>query len=136
MIKITGTLNGDGAGFLGGVNASNGSGPGAGLTSLGNTGTYGAGGASYGGTGGRGAASNTVAYSQKGLPGPTYGTLSSDSIDMGSGGAGAASGGGAGGAGIRLVAGVISVTGTVSSNGSAGTLAILNGAGGGVRRRN
>ncbi|HWY39078.1 MAG TPA: DUF2341 domain-containing protein [Bacteroidia bacterium] len=131
MIRITGTLNGNGSGSLGGTPSSNGSGTGGGKTSLGNLGTFGGGGGSYGGRGGRGEATTATAYSQKGLPGLTYGTMSTDSIDMGSGGAGAASAGGAGGAGISLTADVIDISGTVNANGSDGTLASLNGGGGG-----
>lgn len=136
MIRIAGTLNGNGAGYLGGATGFNGSGPGAGQVSSGNTGTFGAGGASYGGLGGNGGgAGATATPSNVGQPGAIYGTLNTDSIEMGSGGGGSASGGagGAGGAGITLNGDVVHVlaTGIVSANGSNGVQAILNGAGGG-----
>lgn len=129
MIRITGNLIGDGSGFLGGTPGSNGSGPGAGKVSSGNLGTFGAGGASYGGSGGQGGGASAGV----GQPGPTYGTLSTDSIDMGSGGGGAASGGqgGAGGAGITLIGDVVDIPGIVTANGSDGVQAVLDGAGGG-----
>jgi hypothetical protein len=130
-IKIMGTLDGNGAGFLGGASATDGSGPGFGNTSTGNFGTFGGGGASYGGTGGAGGGPNTTNYSQTGIPGVMYGTLSTDSINMGSGGGGGATPGGAGGAGITLIGDVINITGTVRANGAAGTATNLNGGGGG-----
>ncbi|MGE0561787.1 MAG: DUF2341 domain-containing protein [Flavobacteriales bacterium] len=136
MIRIAGTLNGNGAGYLGGATGFNGSGPGAGQVSSGNTGTFGAGGASYGGLGGNGGgAGATATPSNVGQPGAIYGTLNTDSIEMGSGGGGSASGGagGAGGAGIALNGDVVNIlaTGIINANGSNGTQAILNGAGGG-----
>ena len=136
MIRVAGTLNGNGAGFLGGTPGTNGSGPGAGQVSSGNTGTFGAGGGSYGGLGGNGGGAGATANpSNVGQPGAIYGTLNTDSIEMGSGGGGSASGGagGAGGAGITLNGDVVNIlaTGIVSANGSNGVQAILNGAGGG-----
>jgi len=133
MIRVMGTLNGNGAGFLGGTPGTNGSGPGAGTVSTGNLGTYGAGGAGYGGAGGQGggagAGANSATVGQGGI---SYGTLNTDSIDMGSGGGGAASGGqgGAGGAAITLIGNVIEIQGAVNANGSDGVPAVLNGAGG------
>ncbi len=134
MIRITGTLNGNGAGYLGGGTGTDGFGSGAGQVSSGNNGTFGAGGASYGGSGGNGGgAGATATPSNVGQPGAIYGTLNTDSIDMGSGGGGSASGGagGAGGAGIILNGDVVDIPGIVSANGSNGVQAILNGAGGG-----
>lgn len=130
-IKIAGTLDGNGAGFLGGASATNGSGPGFGKTSTGNFGTFGGGGASYGGVGGAGGGPNSTNYSQTGIPGVVYGTTSTDSINMGSGGGGGATPGGAGGAGITLIGDVIDITGTVRANGADGTATNLNGGGGG-----
>ncbi|HXB39372.1 MAG TPA: DUF2341 domain-containing protein [Bacteroidia bacterium] len=128
MIRITGTLNGSGAGFIGGTPGTNGSGPGAGKVSSGNLGSFGAGGASYGGVGGQGGGASAGV----GQPGATYGTLNTDSIDMGSGGGGAASGGagGAGGGGITLIGDVIDISGIVNADGSNGVQSVLDGAGG------
>jgi hypothetical protein len=129
MIRVTGTISGNGSGFLGGTPGTNGSGPGAGQVSAGNLGTFGAGGASYGGVGGQGGGASTGV----GQPGATYGTLNTDSIDMGSGGGGAASGGagGAGGGAILLNGDVVDISGIINSDGSDGVQAVLDGAGGG-----
>lgn len=131
-IIITGSLNGDGAGFLGGAPGTNGSGPGAGAVSTGNLGSFGAGGAGYGGSGGRGGGAGSATPANVGQPGLPYGTLNTDSIDMGSGGGGGATGGqgGAGGAAITLNGNIVDVSGMISANGSDGVQAVLNGSGG------
>ena len=135
MIRIAGTLNGNGAGYLGGATGFNGSGPGAGQVSSGNLGQFGAGGASYGGLGGNGGGAGSATPTTVGQPGAIYGTLNTDTINMGSGGGGSASGGagGAGGAGVALNGDVVNIlaTGIINANGSNGVQAILNGAGGG-----
>jgi hypothetical protein len=132
MIRVAGTIDGNGAGFLGGTPNSNGSGPGAGKVSSGNLGMFGAGGAGYGGVGGHGGGAGSATAGNVGQPGTTYGTLNTDSIDMGSGGGGAASGGqgGAGGGAITLNADVVDISGTINSDGSDGVQSVLNGAGG------
>ena len=133
MIRIAGTLNGNGAGYLGGAPGTNGSGPGGGQVSSGNLGSFGAGGASYGGLGGNGGGAGSATPSTVGQPGVVYGSFNTDSIEMGSGGGGSASGGagGAGGAGITLNGDEVTITGVINANGSNGAQAVLNGAGGG-----
>ena len=131
-IKIDGILNGNGAGFAGGLSQSDGSGPGAGHTPTdGNAFGDGGGGASYGGSGGTGGDNTGTPSGQLGLPGALYGTANTDSIDMGSGGGGGSTTRGAGGGGILLSGDVVEISGTINANGSNGTLTTLNGAGGG-----
>lgn len=130
-IKISGTLDGIGAGFLGGAPSSNGSGPGYGRFSTGNLGTWGGGGGAYGGVGGNGGGPSNATYSTTGIPGVIYGTTSTDSINMGSGGGGGASAAGNGGAGITLNGDYVEITGSVKADGADGLFTNLNGSGGG-----
>lgn len=131
-IKIAGTLNGNGAGYLGGLSQADGSGPGAGKTPTdGNAFGDGGGGASYGGVGGTGGDNSGTPSAQLGQPGATYGTPATDSINMGSGGGGGSTTGGAGGGGISLSGNIVEITGTINDDGSAGTQTTLNGGGGG-----
>lgn len=132
MIRIAGTLDGNAAGYLGGTPGANGSGPGAGKVSTGNLGTFGAGGAGYGGVGGNGGGAGAATPATVGLPGGTYGTIITDTIEMGSGGGGAASGGqgGNGGASITLNGDYVEISGNVYANGGDGLESLLNGAGG------
>lgn len=100
-ITVTGTMSADGLGYAGGASNAVGQGPGAGSTSSGN--------GSHGG---------------KGMSGGTpYGSVTQP-ITAGSGGGGATGGGlvgGAGGGALHLiVSGTLTVTGTVSANGSDG----------------
>jgi hypothetical protein len=130
-IKVNGTIDANGAGYLGGPNATNGSGPGYGHVSSGNSGTFGGGGASYGGLGGVGGGPSSTTYSLCGQPGIVYGTTSTDSINMGSGGGGAATPGGAGGGAVTLNGDVVEIMGMIKADGAAGTQTVLNGGGGG-----
>ena len=126
-IKISGTLNGNGGGYLGGQATQPGGGPGAGMPGaiLTPDNTSGGGGA-YGGNGGRG----TKALVTNGDGGIAYGN--NTTIDMGSGGGGPVGGGagatdGNGGAGVTFNAREVIITGTILINGNAGTT--INGAG-------
>jgi hypothetical protein len=137
-IIIAGTLNGNGAGYIGGASSSNGNGPGGGKAETSNAGLNGGGGGSYGDSGGRGSDPTGTPANQFGQPGSPYGTSNTDSINMGSSGAGGAVTGGAGGGGITLWGDVVDISGTINDDGSTGTLTGAfgggaGGAGGGVR---
>lgn len=120
-IKVTGTLNGNGGGYLGGQTGQNGGGPGAGKAGSAVTpGNTSGGGGAYGGDGGRGNKSLTT----NGDGGIAYGNITT--IDMGSGGGGPVGVGagtteGNGGAAVTFNAREVEITGTVSLNGNAGT---------------
>lgn len=105
--KVNGVIDGDGAGYTGGLAGADGNGPGGG-TKTGYTGPTpenGAGGGGYGGAGGDGGYDPFEPIS---AGGGTYGSTSGFTIEPGSGGGGGESGGGAnggnGGAGIYLKA--------------------------------
>lgn len=119
VIKINGSILGNGSGYLGGQTSQNGSGPGPGLAgSLLET-TSGGGGA-YGGNGGQG----NVAAGTNGDGGVAYGNTTT--IDMGSGGGGPAGVGagatdGNGGGALTLNAREVIITGSINLNGNNGT---------------
>lgn len=130
-IKISGTLNGNGAGYLGGATGMNGTGPGFGTAAavITPTTTSGGGGA-YGGNGGNG----NRPVGTNGDGGLAYGSVSV--IDMGSGGGGPVGTGagatdGNGGAAVTLRARVVEITGVIDINGNNGTTANNVGCSGG-----
>ena len=112
-IDSGGSINGAGRGYAGGATSSSGKGEGAGAYGQ----WEGSNGASHGGTGGKGISNGAVAA--------TYGSSTSP-VTLGSGGGGYGNGsGGAGGGAIKLsTSGIVTVNGTISTNGS-------NGSGGG-----
>ncbi len=105
-IVVSGTIDGSGRGFRGQGNYQEGPG----------IGGYPGGGAGYGGAGG--------ASSYGGPGGPAYGTSGGREIQKGSGGgdgSGGLYGGGNGGAAISLIAVTLSVSGSVTTDGTYGT---------------
>jgi hypothetical protein len=122
QITVSGTINGDGLGYRGSGNYQEGPG----------IGGYPGGGAGYGNTGGN------YGGSSGGAGGPAYGTNNGDDIQMGSGGgdtSGGVYGGGNGGAVIILEGFSVTVSGTLTVNGSAGlnyTWGAGGGSGGGI----
>ena len=126
-IKISGVINGNGAGYAGGSTYTNGSGPGGGNFSSGFN--SGAGGGSYGGVGGTG---GYDLGDSPGTGGSTYGTVSGNDLDMGSGGAGGGDVIGANGGGAVTLNGYdITISGTVSANGANAPTTSQQGGGGG-----
>lgn len=115
-VKITGTINGTGKGYLGAtVDNGSGSGPGAGPGSNRN-----GAGAGYGGVGGCGPESGAPSCNVGG--GSVYGTSNGTDIDQGSGGSlgDSPDQGGAGGAGISIIARSADVTGSIIVSGGDG----------------
>ncbi len=119
-VDVTGTISANGKGFSGGGTGASGNGTGGGA---GNT--------THGGGAGYGAAGGTSTTGSAG--GSSYGS-GLIPVDLGSGGGGGSGGGtgGAGGGAIELQSGAtITISGTVSANGSNGTSSCCNGGGGG-----
>ena len=113
-VASSSVFNANGLGYIGGANGGNtGSGPGGGVSN-GSCST--GGGAGFGGAGGRGECASAIG-------GSTYGS-GTVPIDLGSGGGGGTYGGSSGGAGggaIRISAsGTVTISGTLSANGSNG----------------
>ena len=125
-ILIAGTVNGAGRGFDGAASVGSGQGPGAGSNKSGGA---------YGGAGGQGKLS---AWGAGGTPGSTYGSASSQAIQMGSGGGASDSiqaPGGDGGGAVTFNSNEIVISGTVTMNGgmhSTGTNQNGGGGGGGI----
>lgn len=120
-IDVTGTISTNGKGYSGGGTGSSGSGTGGGA---GNT--------THGGGGGYGASGGTSSTGSAG--GSSYGSALLP-VDLGSGGGGGSGGGtgGAGGGAVQLESGAtITISGTISSNGSNGASGCCNGGGGGA----
>ena len=109
VVESGGSIDATGAGYAGGWEGNDGSGPGNGVGSL----YDGGGGAGYGGVGGQGelGAAGGITYGSEIQP-----------TDLGSGGGGASDGnGGSGGGAIFInVSGKLNIMGIVSSNGDAG----------------
>jgi len=122
-VRISGTINADGAGYPSGM------GPGMGGTST----TAGAGGGGHGGVGGAGGGEATDMF---GVGGVVNGTTQGEMVDMGSsGGISGALLGGAGGGAVRIKARRIVLDGTIQARGAIGTGGTRSsggGAGGGV----
>jgi hypothetical protein len=137
QINIGGVLNGNAAGFIGGVQAScpgsnggiSGSGTGGGTGGAFGSSVHGNGGAGggYGGSGGD--SGNALATPQPSLGGIAYGDITNASIEMGSGGGSGSNyvdcqsiggRGGAGGGGIQLESPNIILTGQINARGENG----------------
>lgn len=132
-ISVVGTIDGNSKGFIGGVNESNGTGPGGG-----GGGDYVSTNGSGGGGGGYGGAGGVGGQGLQGTPGAggsQNGTTNTPLINMGSGGGGAAESegkyGGRGGGSVFLTGEDISVTGTITCNGGNGANNTFGAAGGG-----
>ncbi len=152
-VTVTGSINMDSRGYYGGAggaannqtNGYNGEGTNA-VRTLGGAANYGGGNAGiYSGLGGGGAGSYGVAgtaNNNSNASGSVYGYASSDNLYLGSGGGGGSTwydgtgsgtggAGGAGGGAIFVVADTITITGTITTNGTAGGNGVTHGSGGG-----
>jgi len=125
IIDIEGWIDGNGAGYSGGLVGRVGEGPGGGGTST----TGAGGGAGYGGHGGYGGGDPGDA---PGSGGPAYGGATGSDVAMGSGGgASDVHGGGDGGGSITLRAHTVTISGWVEANGLSGGDCVSSRCGGG-----